>query len=49
MNQGLISKFWAWGTSPLSDNTTTAQWAGGLVVILAIAFLWSTVVKEIVE
>jgi len=49
MNSGLISKFFAWGTSPLNDDATVAQWAGGLVVVLAVAFLWSTVVKEVVE
>lgn len=51
MNQGdgLLSKFFAWGISPLNDDTTLAQWAGGLVVVLALAFLWSTVVKQVVE
>jgi len=49
MNQGLVSKFFAWGTSPQYDNATVAQWAGGLIVILAVAFLWSTVVKQVVE
>lgn len=49
MNSGLISKFFAWGTSPLNDDTTIAQWAGGLVFVLVLAFLWSTVVRQVVD
>ena len=49
MNQGLIGNFYAWGVSPLNDDTTIALWAGGLVVVLVIAFLWATVVKQVVE
>lgn len=46
---GLLSKFFAWGISPLNDDTTIAQWAGGLVFVLVLSFLWATVVKQIVE
>lgn len=49
MNTGLLSKFFAWGTSPLNDDSTIEQWAGGLVVVLIVAFLWSTVVKQVVD
>lgn len=45
---GLISKLFAWGSQPLTSKGTTTQWAAALVVILIVAFLWSTVVREIV-
>lgn len=44
---GLISKMFAWGTHPANDQSTVNDWLAGLVLLLIIAFLWSTVVRMI--
>lgn len=46
---GILSKFFAWGVHPLNDDSTVAQWGAGLVLVLILAFLWTTVVKQITE
>lgn len=49
MNRGIISKIFDWGTHPNYDNTTAFQWFAGLVFILILAFLWSTVINGMRE
>jgi hypothetical protein len=44
---GLISKLYAWGISPLNDESSINHWAAGLVLVLIAAFMWSTVVRQI--
>lgn len=44
--RGIISKIFDWGTHPSYDSSTTTQWAAGLIVILIVSFLWSTVVNS---
>lgn len=46
---GLISKLFSYGVHPLNDNSTLAQWSAGLVLVLILAFLWSTVVAAAAE
>lgn len=49
MGNGLISKMGTWFMHPFHDKSTTGEWFAGLVLLLIIAFLWSTVVKMIAE
>jgi hypothetical protein len=45
---GLISKIFGWGTQPLqNDGSSVNEWLAGLLLILILAFMWSTVVKLI--
>lgn len=46
---GLISKTFSWIWHPSNSNETLGEWAGGLVVILILAFLWGTVVNRIIH
>lgn len=46
---GLISKLFSYGVHPLNDNSTFVQWSAGLLIILIVAFLWSTVVAAAAE
>lgn len=46
---GIISKLFAWTTNASYDNTTVADWGAGLVVILILAFLWSTVINHTIR
>lgn len=45
--KGLISHTLDWITHPSYSEASLGQWAAGLVVILIVAFLWTTVVKQI--
>ncbi len=47
--RGVISKIFDWGTHPQFDNSTITQWVAGLIVLLIIAFLWSTVIQSMGE
>ncbi len=47
--RGVISKIFDWGTHPQFDNTTITQWVAGLVILVIIAFLWSTVIRGMEE
>jgi hypothetical protein len=49
MGNGLLGKIFAWGTNASYDNSTVQQWLAGLAVVLILAFLWSTVVRQVVE
>jgi hypothetical protein len=44
---GLISKIFGWGTHPMNDTSTTKEWFAGLVLVLILAFMWSTVIRMI--
>lgn len=46
---GLISKLFKWGSTPLTSEGTSIQWAAALVLILILSFLWSTVVRQTIE
>jgi hypothetical protein len=48
-NQSLIGKIFAWGTNASYSDTTVQQWLMGLALIMVLAFLWSLVVKQIIE
>ncbi len=44
---GLISKIFGWVTHPALSDEAPEDWAAFLVLALIVAFLWSTVIKEI--
>ena len=46
---GLVTETLNWLTAPDESNITIPQWVAGLVVILVLSFLWSTVVSKLVE
>jgi hypothetical protein len=48
-NEGLITKIFSWFTHASYDKSTTKEWLYGLALILIVAFLWSTVVRQTVE
>lgn len=48
-DDGLISKIFTWFTHASYDESTTKQWLLGLALVLVFAFLWSTVIKQVVE
>ena len=43
---GIITKVITWVTHPYYGNETILEWTAGLALILAVSFLWSTVVKD---
>lgn len=50
MGNGIISKIFGWITHPTFDTETTpTDWIAGLALILIASFLWSRVVKQVVE
>ena len=47
---GIVTKLFAWVAHPsIEQDQEPKDWALGLVVVLAIAFLWSRVVRQLVE
>ena len=47
---GIVTKLFSWIQSPSLDTETDPKdWLAGLVIVLLIAFLWSRVVKQIVD
>jgi hypothetical protein len=44
---GIISQTLDWLTHPVYSDASVGEWAAGLVLILVVAFLWSTVVSQI--
>jgi len=44
--KGLISQTLDWIAHPSNSEGTPGQWAAGLVLILIVAFLWTTVIKQ---
>jgi hypothetical protein len=49
MQTGAIANVLDWLTAPVSDEATIQFWLAGLVVVILLAFLWSRVVKQLVE
>jgi len=50
VGNGLISKLQEWIQHPTYDTDTTPKdWLAGLALVLIVAFLWSRVVKQLVE
>lgn len=47
MDSGLITRIFEWGTSVNYDRTTASTWLAGLVLVLIVAFLWSTVIRMV--
>lgn len=45
----MIEKMFGWLTHASYDDSTLQEWVMGLALILIIAFLWSTVVRQVVE
>jgi len=43
--EGLISKVFTWIWHPSNSEETLTDWAGFLVLVLIVSFLWSTVIK----
>lgn len=49
MDEGLINDLWGWFQHPIYSHGNVEDWAAGFVVLLIVAFLWSMVVRRIVE
>ena len=50
MNRGIISKIFDWMVHPTFDtDQSPSMWIGGLVIVLVLAFLWTRVVKQVVD
>ncbi len=47
--RGVINGIFAWGQHPLYSEGTLWEWGAGLVLILILAFLWTTVLAKIRE
>lgn len=46
---GLLTQFLQWGTSASYSDTTLQVWLLGLGLVLVLAFLWSTVVRDVLR
>lgn len=44
---GIISKIYGWVWHPGNSEETITDWIAGLVVILIVAYLWSTVIRDV--
>jgi hypothetical protein len=47
MQKGLITSTHEWFTHATYSDGDVVEWAAGLVAVLLVAFLWSTVVSSI--
>lgn len=47
--QGLIAKLFSWSTSASYSDTSIEVWLLGLALVLVLAFLWSTVVRDVLR
>lgn len=45
---GVVGHIFAWGQHPLYSEGTLWEWGAGLVLILIAAFLWHTVLQNVV-
>lgn len=45
--KGLITKTLDWLEHPKYTQATMGEWAAGLVVVLIVSFLWTTVIRQI--
>lgn len=46
--KGLLTQTLAWIEHPGNSQGSLVEWAAGLVLILILSFLWTTVVKQTV-
>ncbi len=49
MQNGLITKIFHWGSSANYSDTAPQVWLLGLGLVLVLAFLWSTVVRDVIR
>jgi hypothetical protein len=49
MKESLLGKIYSWGTSATYSDTTIGVWLAGLALVLILAFLWSTVVRDVLS
>jgi hypothetical protein len=49
MGNGLIGKIFSWGSSPTYSDSTTSTWLAGLGLVIVLAFLWATVVRQVLR
>lgn len=49
MDESLVGKVFSWGSSANYSDTTIEVWLLGLALVLALAFLWSTVVRDVIR
>ena len=49
MDKGLITSLYDWSAHPSYSTGTALQWTAGLVIVLILAFLWSTVIRLVKE
>lgn len=47
MNKGLVTQTLDWITHPAYSEASVSTWAAGLVLILMLSFLWTTVIRQI--
>jgi hypothetical protein len=47
--KGIITEIIDWITHPYYSEETFTFWAVGLIVILAVSFLWSEIPRKLVE
>lgn len=45
--RGIISGIFAWAQHPLYSEGNLKEWGAGLIVVLVLAFFWTTVLKKI--
>jgi hypothetical protein len=45
----LFTKIESWVQSPIYSDTNVQTWLSGLAIVLVIAFLWSTVVRQVLR
>lgn len=49
MEKGIVSQIIDWITHPYYSEESVTFWALGLVVILAVSFLWAEIPRKLVE
>lgn len=45
--EGLISKIYKWVWHPSNSDETLMDWGAGLLLVIIVSFLWSTIIKMI--
>lgn len=47
--KGIISKIFDWIEHPSKSGGDLTDWGAGLLLILIVSFLWSTVVRQTID
>lgn len=47
MGKGLITKTLEWIEHPRYTQASLGEWAAGLLLVLIVSFLWTTVIKQL--